>query len=150
MDVRAGCPFRNACFFQDLEGLTEVFGRMSAGISGQILPLCAEFSFLNISAVKMLHQMCPWAGADTVQLQHWFLRGAIILIVVLTYSQKTTDVWNKDVWDFQVFSQTFLELRFSLGNEGKAGKNLNSQTWPGTPRRPSPKHLQPPDLHYRT
>ena len=34
-------------FFQDLEGLTEVFGRMSAGISGQKLPLWAEFSFLK-------------------------------------------------------------------------------------------------------
>ena len=31
--------------FQDLEGLTEVFGRMSAGISGQKLPLWAELSF---------------------------------------------------------------------------------------------------------
>ena len=30
----------NACvFFQDLEGLSEVFGRMSAGISGPKLPL---------------------------------------------------------------------------------------------------------------
>ena len=55
-------------------------------------------------------------------------------------SQKAADVWKKDVWDFQVFSQTFFELRFSLGNEGKDGKNLNSQTWPGTPRRPSPRH----------
>ena len=34
-------------FFQDLEGLTEVFGRMSAGISGQKLPLWAEFSLLR-------------------------------------------------------------------------------------------------------
>ena len=34
-------------FFQDLEGLTEVFGRMSAGISGEKLPLWAEFSFLS-------------------------------------------------------------------------------------------------------
>ena len=33
-------------FFQDFEGLTEVFGRMSAGISGQKLPVWAEFSFL--------------------------------------------------------------------------------------------------------
>ena len=33
--------------FQDLEGLTEVFGRMSAGISVQRLPLWAEFSFLT-------------------------------------------------------------------------------------------------------
>ena len=37
------------------------------------------------------------------------------------------------------------ELRFSLGNEGKDGKNLNSQTWPGTPRRPAPRHPRPPE-----
>ena len=30
---------------------------------------------------------------------------------------------KKDVWDFPVFCQTFFELRFSLGNEGKDGKN---------------------------
>ena len=38
-----------------------------------------------------------------------------------------------------MFSQTVLELRSSLGTEGKDGKNLKSQTetWPGTPRRPS-------------
>ena len=34
-------------FFQDLEGLTEVFGRMSAGTSGRKLPLWADFSFLT-------------------------------------------------------------------------------------------------------
>ena len=61
------------------------------------------------------------------------------------YPQQTADVWKKDVWDFQAFSQTFLELRFSLGNEGKDGKNLNSQTWPGTPRRHSARHPRPPD-----
>ena len=40
---------RKCLFFQDLEGLTEVFGRMSAGISGLKLPLWAEFSFLIFS-----------------------------------------------------------------------------------------------------
>ena len=60
------------------------------------------------------------------------------------HCQKAADVWKKDVWDFQAFSQTFFELRFSLGNEGKDGKNLNSQTWLGTPRRPSPRHPRPP------
>ena len=57
--------------------------------------------------------------------------------------QKAADVCQKDVWDFQVCSQTFFELRFSLGNAGKDGKNLNSQTWPGTPRRPSSRHPRP-------
>ena len=37
-------------FFQDLEGLTEVFGRTSAGISGQKLPLWAAFSLLKQGA----------------------------------------------------------------------------------------------------
>ena len=46
VDVRAACPCQNA-FFQDLEGLTEVFGRLSAGSSGRKLPLWADFSFLN-------------------------------------------------------------------------------------------------------
>ena len=31
-----------------------------------------------------------------------------------------------------VFPDIF-DLRFSLGNEGKEGKNLSSQTWPGSP-----------------
>ena len=48
-----------------------------------------------------------------------------------------------------MFSQTSLELRFSLGNEGKDGKNLSSQTWPGTPRRPSSRHPRPPESKFR-
>ena len=35
--------------------------------------------------------------------------------------------------------------QFSLGNEGKDSNNLNSQTWPGSPRRPSSRHPLPPD-----
>ena len=41
-DVRA-----KMLVFRDSEGLTEVFGRMSAGISGPKLPLWADFSFLT-------------------------------------------------------------------------------------------------------
>ena len=43
-----------------------------------------------------------------------------------------------------VFPEIF-ELWFSPGNEGKDGKNLSSQTWSGSPRRPSPRHPRPPD-----
>ena len=42
-----GMSVPKCSFFQDLEGLTEVSGRMSAGISGQKLPLWAEYSFLT-------------------------------------------------------------------------------------------------------
>ena len=57
-----------------------------------------------------------------------FILGRFFFGWILSPLQKAEDVWKKDVWDFQAFSQTFLELRFSLGNEGKGGKNLNSQT----------------------
>ena len=53
VDVRAACPCQNACFFQDLEGLTEVFGRMSAGTSGRKLPLWADFSLLIWEGVSL-------------------------------------------------------------------------------------------------
>ena len=36
--------------------------------------------------------------------------------------QKAADVWKKDVWDFQALSQTFLELRFSLGTKDKTAR----------------------------
>ena len=42
------------CFiYQDLERMTEVFGGMSAGISGRKLPLWADFSFLRF-------RRCTW------------------------------------------------------------------------------------------
>ena len=44
-------------FFQDLEVLIEVFGRMSAGISGQKLPLWAKFSFLIFGSDKNLSRL---------------------------------------------------------------------------------------------
>ena len=37
----------------------------------------------------------------------------------------------------RLFPRHFLNSEFSLGNGGKDGTNLNSHTWPGTPRRPS-------------
>ena len=42
-----GMSVPKCLFFQDLEGLNEVFGRMSAGTSGRKLPLWADFSFLK-------------------------------------------------------------------------------------------------------
>ena len=47
-------------FLQDLEGLTEVFGRMSAGTSGRKLPLWADFSFLIRVQVKSPQRVCSF------------------------------------------------------------------------------------------
>ena len=62
--------------------------------------------------------------------------------------QKAADVWKKDVWNFQAFSQAWFEVRIFLGNEGKDGKNLSSQTWPASPRHPSPRHPRPPERSF--
>ena len=69
------------CFiFQDLERLTEVFGGMSAGISGRKLPLWADFSFLisaglhlgeipagfgifRVVIYELSNQLCPFICA---------------------------------------------------------------------------------------
>ena len=59
-----------------------------------------------------------------------------------SHYQRADDVWKKDVWG--AFPDIF-RTAISLGNEGKDGKNLSSQTWPGSPRRPSPRHPRPPD-----
>ena len=44
-----GISVLECLFFQDLEGLTDVCGRMSAGTSGQKLPLWADFPFLILT-----------------------------------------------------------------------------------------------------
>ena len=72
MDVRAGCSCQNASFFQDLEGLTEVFGRMSAGISAPKLLLWADFSFLINSVVRLL-------GVGG-RLKEFFYRGKVLIV----------------------------------------------------------------------
>ena len=50
-----------------------------------------------------------------------------------------------ELLNFQVHSQTFFELRFSLEHGWEEGKTLRSQTWPGNPhpRRPSSRHPRP-------
>ena len=75
----------------------------------------------------------------------WFGGTTHLAIAKRHLNQKAADVWKKDVWDFQAFSQIIFEVWFSPGNEGKDGKNLTSQTCPGSPRRPSPRHPRPPD-----
>ena len=37
-----------------------------------------------------------------------------------------------------------LTLRFAIGYDRTEGKSLSSETWPGSPRRPSPRNLRPP------
>ena len=55
VEVCVACPLAQKCnFFQDIEGLTEVLGRMSAGISSPRLPLWADFSFLRHFGVDLM------------------------------------------------------------------------------------------------
>ena len=43
------------------------------------------------------------------------------------------------------FPRHLLNCVFFVGNEREDCKNLNSQTWPGTHRRPSSRHPWPPE-----
>ena len=61
-------------FFQDLEGLTEVFSRMSAGISAPKLPLCADFSFLILRREPL---GCTPGGHATARFLEHFSEGSV-------------------------------------------------------------------------
>ena len=62
-----GISVPKCLFFQDLEGLTDVFGRMSAGISGQKLPLWAEFPFLIRGVFERMRLFCLQLEASCLQ-----------------------------------------------------------------------------------
>ena len=87
---------------------------------------------------------CPKASQKTLRGGHFLRPGPNVRDApggpgtFNSLYQKAADVCKKDVWEFQVFSQTFFELRFSLGNEGKDVENLNSQTW----RHPRPSYCR--------
>ena len=93
-------------------------------------------------AAPLVSEMCTSTAHASCKEQ----TRSLFRMVLQSITQKAADVWKKDVWDFQAFSQSFFELRVSLGNEGEDGKSLNSQTWPGSPRRPSPRHPRPQAL----
>ena len=57
-------------------------------------------------------------------------------------SQRTSDY---QIHPEQSHNSPSFVSQFSLGNEGKEGQSLSSQTWPGSPRRPSPRYPRPPD-----
>ena len=80
-----------------------------------------NFTLISVATVSICRQ-CVGALKQRVGRKNAFKHNRI-----QRNAQKAADVWKKDVWDFQVLSQTFLELQFSQGKEGKDGKNLNSQ-----------------------
>ena len=68
-----GMSVSKCLFSQDFEGLTEVFGRMSAGISGQKLSLWAEFSFLKLVvdiSIKRLVSRRPSSSSSHTGAPH--------------------------------------------------------------------------------
>ena len=71
-----GMSVPKCLFFQDLEGLAEVFGGMSAGMSARKLPLWAEFSFLN-TVLKLLNM---WASERSLGICGFVLVNKYIYI----------------------------------------------------------------------
>ena len=105
VDVRAACPCQNACFFfQHLEGLTEVLGRMSAGTSGRKLPVSADFSFLRwgspkASRIKASHPHFPHFPRFRVRIFR------IFRVFVLRSLLRPLFSWGgRDVRIFRIFA----------------------------------------------
>ena len=94
MDV-SGMSVPKCFFFQDLEGLTQVFGRMSAGISAPKLPLWADFFVPERSWEKRR----PFSGAKKVWLREtdfypvWVLGGSVL---ALWGCQTPAQHWDKN------------------------------------------------------
>ena len=85
------CRFR-MLIFQDLEGLTEAFGGMSAGMSGPKLPLWAEFSYrstiqqgnpslyhlkqIHANGVALYKTVCFFLPSRLLEFRRVTIRGA--------------------------------------------------------------------------
>ena len=118
-----GMSVPKCLLFQDLEGLTEVFGRMSAGTSGRKLPLWADFSFLNgpdmdfrgsfllflyfQAIVWAIYCLSSWGRLFCLQLEASCLQWSFLLTVdnfsILTYT-----------WSFFAYSFSFFTYSWSF------------------------------------
>ena len=103
MDIRAGCPCRDAYFFHDLEGLTEVFRRMSAGTSGPkrlllllLLGDCVRQLCQNIEAGKciLMDLLCP--SFVRVRMNLWSQK--LLCSLGSEHSTQIFDPWPPD-WE---------------------------------------------------
>ena len=77
--------------FPGFGGLTEVFGRMSAGTSGRKLPLWADFSFLN-SFKRLKIGDLPLQRSLSYQLQESHFRSHRLPARFLNSTRAATDV----------------------------------------------------------
>ena len=87
------------------------------------------------------------AGAERKIVQNAIFRGKrhdnkMLKVQILLSRNFVVMAQAPNVWNLQALSQTFVEQQFSQGNEGKDSDNLSSQTWPGSSRRPSPRHIR--------
>ena len=79
-------------FFQDLEALTEVFGQMSAGISGQKLPLWAEFLFLIIGVGVF------WGGLLSLDYRRAILTTCSVVECAMRACDKLPGLIRRSCW----------------------------------------------------
>ena len=133
-------------FFCDLVGLTEVFGRMSTGISGPKLPLWAPFSFLNcckcISSMSRFKFQHPYTGSCKRRLcshdlmtVHWMRQdqGQYFTTMLIAFIAFTTR--------FVASLSQSPEKKWHLENPGKLLEIKKMKTWAREARRGSYESL---------
>ena len=88
-----------------------------------------------------------FAISATLRVEHaaWKMETHTYHYGLPNFSSETRGCWKKDVWHFEAFSKTIIEVRVSLGNVRKQSKNYNSQSCLGNPKRLF-SNLRPPDL----
>ena len=84
-----GTPMPKCLFFQDLEGLTKVFGRMSAGTSGRKLPLWVDFSFLTKGPFRTKNA----AALETVAF--YYYRSVLLSILTCPIFIKKNSIFGR-------------------------------------------------------
>ena len=87
-----GMSVPTCLFFQDLEALTEVFGRMSAGISAPKLPLWAEFLFLISLSLFLLENLYQ----NTVFQRS--LKDPVLLFLGSSRTNQGKNIKYKNLW----------------------------------------------------
>ena len=70
-------------------------------------------SGLRLLSFAIFCSLCPVRSCNSVVAHSkWAKEGWVISKCTKCMNQKAADAWKKDVWDFQAFAQTLLELQF--------------------------------------
>ena len=111
--------------------------------------------YARVEGTKMLenagvfrHSLVPLKGFSSVACRGEESEKHRLENTVWNPYQKAADVWEKDVWEFQVKSGSSGSCCLFLYFLGKIAVQEMSGRTPGSPRHPSCRHPRPSDLRF--